>query len=205
MEKVVSIILIVIIMAFVIWRLVRSYIQPLMPPRLKVMDKEEVQPEEITDENMEQMDIQLPDATTRTSLMVALHKLNLQYDFDEDQYFMVTYQGECFRIIAENDKPWIQIQDLWWYGASLDDIDNLALLHRAVNECNIRDVAKMVYTYNQEEHEIGVHTLCDRLWMPQIPDSAQYLQSAFDTMLRSHHFFFRMMEDLRREEYEKSN
>ena len=40
MEKVVSIILIVIIMAFVIWRLVRSYIQPLMPPRLKVMDKD---------------------------------------------------------------------------------------------------------------------------------------------------------------------
>ena len=61
MEKVVSIILIVIIMAFVIWRLVRSYIQPLMPPRLKVMDKEEVQPEEITDENMEQIDIQLPE------------------------------------------------------------------------------------------------------------------------------------------------
>ena len=192
-------------MAFVIWRLVRSYIQPLMPPRLKVMDKEEVQPEEITDENMEQMDIQLPDATTRTSLMVALHKLNLQYDFDEDQHFVVIYQGERFRLIAENGHAWIHIQDCWWYQESLDDIDNLALLHRAVNECNIRDVNKIVYTYNKEEREIGLHVLREILWLPQIPDLDQYLQTTFDTMLRSHHFFFRMMENLRREEFEKNN
>ena len=46
------------------------------------------------DSDMEQMDIQLPDTTTRTSLMVALRKLNLQYEFDDDQQFMVTYQGE---------------------------------------------------------------------------------------------------------------
>ena len=192
-------------MAFVIWRLVRSYIQPLMPPRLKVMDKEEVQPEEITDENMEQMDIQLPDATTRTSLMVALRKLNLQYEFDDNQNFIVTYQGEHFRILADNDKIWIQVQDCWWYQESLDDIDNLALLHRAVNECNIRDVNKIVYTYNKEEREIGLHVLREILWLPQIPDLDQYLQTTFDTMLRSHHFFFRMMENLRREEFEKNN
>ena len=93
------------------------------------------------------------------------------------------------------------MQDCWWYGESLDDIDNLALLHRAVNECNIRDANKMVYTYNKEEHEVGIHTLRDLLWLPQIPDSDQYLQAAFDTMLRSHHYFFRMMEELRKEEY----
>ena len=150
---------------------------------------------------MEQMDIQLPDSTTRTLLMVALRKLNLQYEFDDDQNLLITYQGEQFRIIAENDKPWIQVQDCWWYGESLDDIDNLALLHRAVNECNIRDANKMVYTYNKEEHEVGIHTLRDLLWLPQIPDSDQYLQAAFDTMLRSHHYFFRMMEELRKEEY----
>lgn len=142
-----------------------------------------------TEEEMEQMDIQLPDTTTRTSLMVALRKLNLQYDFDEDQQFLVTYQGECFRLIAENGHAWIHIQDCWWYRESLDDIDNLALLHRAVNECNIRDVNKIVYTYNKEEREIGLHILRDIIWLPQIPDSDQYLQTTFDTMLRSHHFF----------------
>ena len=154
---------------------------------------------------MEQVRITLPDTTTRTSLMVALRKLNLQYEFDDNQNFIVTYQGEHFRLIAENEHAWIHIQDCWWYQESLDDIDNLALLHRAVNECNIRDVNKIVYTYNQEEHEVGIHTLRDLLWLPQIPDSEQYLQTTFDTMLRSHHFFFRMMENLRRKEFEESN
>lgn len=201
-------------MALAIWSLVRSYTRPLLPPRKvkeavtdEEMDKvvempdEKTGSEEIIEGNMEQMDIQLPDSTTRTLLMVALRKLNLQYKFDEEQNFLVTYQGEQFRIIAENDKPWIQVQDCWWYGESLDDIDNLALLHRAVNECNIRAANKMVYTYNKEEHEVGIHTLRDLLWLPQIPDSDQYLQAAFDTMLRSHHYFFRMMEELRKEEY----
>ena len=154
---------------------------------------------------MEQVRITLPDTTTRTSLMVALRKLNLQYDFDEDQHFVVTYQGERFRLIAENGHAWIHIQDCWWYRESLDDIDNLALLHRAVNECNIRDVNKIVYTYNKEEREIGLHVLREILWLPQIPDLDQYLQTTFDTMLRSHHFFFRMMENLRKEEFAKNN
>ena len=154
-----------------------------------------------TDDDMEQIEIQLPDSTTRTSLMVALRKLNAQFEFDNDQHFKVTYQGEYFRIIAENDSYWIHIQDCWWYEAPLDDIDNLALLHRAVNECNIRDANKMVYTYNKVEKEVWLHTLRDLLWIPQIPEPAQYLQSTFNSMLRSHQLFFGVMEEIRREEH----
>ena len=152
---------------------------------------------------MEQMNIQLPNSTTRMSLMVALRKQNLQYEFDDDQNFIVLYHGERFRIVADNESIWIQIQDCLWYRESLDGIDNLALLHRAVNKCNIRDVNKIVYTYDYIEKEVGLHILRDLLWMPQIPSPEQYLQTTFDTMLRSHHLFFRMMEGLRKEEHGK--
>ena len=213
-----SIILIVGIMALAIWSLVRSCLRPLVPPRKEKeavtdgekdeaveMPDEKTGSEEIIEGNMEQMDIQLPDSTTRTLLMVALRKLNLQYEFDDDQNFIVVYQGERFRIVADNESIWIQIQDCWWYRESLDDIDNLALLHRAVNECNIRDVNKIVYTYDNIEKEVGLHILRDLLWMPQIPTPEQYLQTTFDTMFRSHHFFFRMMEELRKDEYGRHN
>ena len=162
-----------------------------------------------TRDSVSRCDLSGPSQRRMTStelLEYALQKLNCSCDKGEnDGEFHTVYQGEHFRILADNDKIWIQVQDLWWYEASLDDIDNLALLHRAVNECNIRDANKMVYTYNQEEHEVGIHTLRDLLWLPQIPGSDQYLQTTFDTMLRSHHFFFRMMENLRREEFEKNN
>ena len=205
-------------MALAIWSLVRSCLRPLVPPRKEKeavtdgekdeaveMPDEKTGSEEIIEGNMEQMDIQLPDSTTRTLLMVALRKLNLQYEFDDDQNFIVVYQGERFRIVADNESIWIQIQDCWWYRESLDDIDNLALSHRAVNECNIRDVNKIVYTYDNIEKEVGLHILRDLLWMPQIPTPEQYLQTTFDTMFRSHHFFFRMMEELRKDEYGRHN
>lgn len=187
-------ILAVSVILLVIWGIVKH-----------VRSRKEKKPMKTIDLDMEQMNITLPNTTTRTSLMVALRKLNLQYEFDGNQNIMVTYQGEVFRIIAENDSCWLHIQDCWWYRESLDDIDNLALLHRAVNECNIRDVNRLVYTYNKIEREVGVHVLREILWMPQIPTPDQYLQTTFDTMLRSHHFFFRMMEDLRREEFGKSD
>lgn len=205
-------------MALAIWPLVRSCLRPLVPPRKEKeavtdgekdeaveMPNETTGSEEIVEEDMDMMDIQLPNSTTRTSLMVALRKLNLQYEFDNDQNFIVVYQGERFRIVADNESIWIQIQDCWWYRESLDDIDNLALLHRAVNECNIRDVNKIVYTYDNIEKEVGLHILRDLLWMPQIPTLEQYLQTTFDTMFRSHHFFFRMMEELRKDEYGRHN
>ncbi|MBR1668171.1 MAG: hypothetical protein IJ693_07820 [Bacteroidaceae bacterium] len=140
---------------------------------------------------------------TRTLLQVTLRELNLPYEFDEEQNFIVTYQGETFRILANNDSAYIHIQDLWWYDASLTDIDNLSLVHRAVNDCNIRDTNRIVYTYNREEQRIGIHTLCDILWISQIPNAEQYLQATMNSMLRSHHMFFRLMEDLRREEHER--
>lgn len=156
-------------------------------------------------EDMEQMEIKIPDLTTRTSLMVALRKLNLNFELDEDSNILVTYQGEHFRIIANAEFVVIQIQDCFWYDAPLDELNNLALLHRAVNECNICDTNKFVYTYDKAENQVWVHTLHDILWIPQIPDSEQYLQATFDSMLRSHQLFFRQMEQLRREEFEKQN
>lgn len=179
---------------------------------IRIKTKKNMKKEQMKTDNTEEVeDVEIPvgnntsGVSTRTLLQLALHSLNLQYDFDSEQNFIVRYQGETFRIIAENEDVYLQIQDLRWYDAPLDDIDNLALLHRAVNECNIRDVNKIVYTYNKEEREIGLHVLREILWLPQIPGSDQYLQTTFDTMLRSHHFFFRMMENLRREEFEKNN
>ncbi|MBP5375157.1 MAG: hypothetical protein J6Y38_02350 [Bacteroidaceae bacterium] len=142
-----------------------------------------------------------PQMTTRTLLQVALHKMNLQYDFDEFQNFRVKYQGDIFRIIADDNRLYLNIQYMGWYSAPLDDIDNLSLLYKAVNECNKRDTNRMVYTHHKIENEILLHTLHDILWIPQIPDSEKYLQATLDGMLQSQHFFFRMIENLRREGY----
>ena len=142
---------------------------------------------------------------TRTLLQVALHRLNLQYEFDAEQNFIVRYQGETFRIVAEDENVYLQIQDLRWYDAPLDDIDNLSLVYRAVNACNMRDMVRLVYTYDRAENELSLHALYDVLWMSQIPDIEALLVASFEKMLRAHHLFFHVMEELRREEFGKNN
>ena len=143
--------------------------------------------------------------STRTFLQVVLRKLNLSYEFDEDQNFIVGYHGETFRIIAKDDLVYLYIQDLAWYDAPLDDIDNLSILYKAVNECNMRETVRLVYTYDKAENELHLHTLYDILWMCQIPDAESYLRVSLDNMLRSHQLFFKMMEELRREEFARQN
>ena len=143
--------------------------------------------------------------STRTLLQVALHKLNLHYEFDSDQNFVVRYQGEYFRIMADDDSKYLDIQDLFWYSAPLDDIDNLSILYKAVNECNIYNMARMVYTYDRAKNDLNLHPLCKPLFRTQIPHPEAYLETLFENMLQIHHFFFHQMEKLRREEFGKLN
>lgn len=173
----------------------------------KNMKKEQMK----TDKTEEEENVEIPinngtsELSTRTLLQLALHRLNLQYEFDAEQNFIVRYQGETFRIVAEDENVYLQIQDLRWYDAPLDDIDNLSLLYKAVNECNMRNMVRLVYTYDRAENELSLHALYDILWMSQIPDIEALLVASFEKMLRAHHLFFQVMEELRREEFGRNN
>lgn len=164
-----------------------------------------------TDKTEEVEDVEIPvgnnisEVSTRTLLQLALHSLNLQYEFDAEQDFIVRYQGETFRIIAEDENTYLHIQDLRWYDAPLDDIDNLSLLYKAVNECNMHNMVRLVYTYDRAENELSLHSLYDILWMSEIPDIDALLVASFEKMLRAHHLFFHVMEELRREEFGRNN
>lgn len=136
---------------------------------------------------------------TRTLLQLALRQLGIEYDFDEDNCFIAIYQGEHFKIVAENDSRIIDIYDLWWYHAPLDDIDNLSLVKQAVNDYNIRGKAKLVYSFSREDDVIGVHGMMHFVWVEGIPNIDQYLRAQLDIMLAAHQQFYQIMEHLRRE------
>ncbi len=141
-----------------------------------------------------------PTITTRNLLQVVLRRLGIEYDFDEDNSFIVTYQGEHIRIVAKDDCRIIDLYDAWWYHAPLDDIDNLSLVHRAVNDCNIQRKAKFVYSYNTEDDVVGVHSMLHLLWEERIQNIDSYLRAHLDILLASHQHFYQIMERLRREE-----
>ena len=119
---------------------------------------------------------------------------------DEGQIH-VTYQGEHFTITYSDDSPFINIYDVAWYSAELADIDNLALVRKAVNECNQQNSATVLYTIEKEEGCLNVHTCQCTIFGSYIPDVEAYLRSRFEDSFRQHHNFYRIIEEIRKEQY----
>lgn len=138
---------------------------------------------------------------TRTLLLSVLRKLDMDYEFDEDKDLFITYHGEHFQILARDDVQSIQIRDIWWYAAPLDDIENLSIVHRAINDCNMYGNDVLVYSINKEDNTINLHTLRSVLWIPEIPNIEDYFIEVLNHMLHTHHSFFCAMEEIRREQH----
>lgn len=167
-----------------------------MPQRIS----KETEPEEPEECNV--VEPVAPAPTTRSLLFSALEKLNLDYELDEDGDINFKYQGENLQILADDGKKYILIRDLWWYSAPLDDIENLAILHRAVNECNYENAfAIIAYTQDTRDNTINLHTFRTMLWIPEIPDTEQYFLSSLDHLLHMHQRFYGKMESIRREKH----
>ena len=147
-----------------------------------------------------------PVPTTRELLFSVLRRLNLDYELDADKNIHIKYQGENFQILADDGKKYVLVRDLWWYSAPLDDIDNLAILHRAVNECNYENaLAIIAYTQDTKDNTINLHTFRTMLWIPEIPDTEQYFLASLDHLLYIHHKFYDKMESIRREKHVETN
>ena len=139
--------------------------------------------------------------TTRELLFDVLRKLNLDYKIDTDGDIQFTYHGEHFLIIAQDDAQYIQIRDLWWYEAPLEDIENLSILHRAVNLSNVNASNVFMYSNRKEDNTFNLHTLRSVLWIPEIPGLETYLIDILGDMLHAQRCFYQTLEDIRREEH----
>ena len=146
-----------------------------------------------------------PLPTTRELLFTVLRNLKLEYKSDPDEDIMFTYQGEHFEIWAQDESKFIEIRYLWWFDAPLDDIDNLSIIHKAVNECNIYGKDRIVYNYLTDENTINLHTFSYFLWIPQIPEIEKYFKCMLEDAMKSQRLFFQTMEKIRREQYANAN
>ena len=153
----------------------------------------------VMNEKGDNNDIPVSRMTTRNLIQLALRKLGITYDFDENNAFRITYQGEHIIIDAKDDNAWITIYDLWWYDAPFDDPDNLYLVQRAINEYNIERNAKLVFVFNDAEKKVDVHTILNAIFVEQIHNLDQLLRAYMDVVLSSHQHFYNIMEQLRRQ------
>ena len=128
---------------------------------------------------------------TRDLFLETLTKIGCQYVIEEDENveegdIRFGYQGEYFVVRASNKTHYIQIYDTHWGHVELYDIDEFARLKKAINESNIRNSVTTIYTIDEAGSNVDVHCKSVILFVPEIPNIADYLRLELSEYFRVH-------------------
>lgn len=142
---------------------------------------------------------------SRDLFLETLTEIGCQYEIDEDNEINFAYQGEYFVVRASNDSQYIQIYDMRWMHVELYDIDEFAMLKKAINESNIKNSVVTVYTINESGNTVDVHSKSVIYFDPVIPDVVDYLRIELAEYFNVHQMILLEMAKLRDQEQAQAN
>lgn len=97
----------------------------------------------------------------------ALRELNCQVQWVDDEGTRVAqydYQSGHFRLHLDKSTPYVRMSFLFCLTSSLDNIE---IARVVANKCNINsDNARVVYSINEEKHEVDMHIISGLLLHP---------------------------------------
>lgn len=144
---------------------------------------------------------QMVKRNTRDFFLDTLSKIGCQYEIDEDNDAIIfAYQGEYFQVYARDESPFVTIYDTHWAHIELCDIDEFARLQKAINQSNINNSVITVYTIDEAGGNVDVHCKSVVLFIPELPNIADYLRLELGEFFRVHNSIGAEMEKLRKAE-----
>ena len=171
--------IIIWVVMFLVWYLYRTY-------KASVEENEEVYQatesttvnDNIPEENVN-VETCLDERTTTGLVLTTLRKIGCEPQVepqDNFNYVYFTFQGEKYTIECSDDCFFINIYDTWWYSISIySDVEEIANLHKVINQANLHVNCTLLYTTNNEIEEIGVHSRKNLLFIKEISELDKYL------------------------------
>ena len=171
--------IIIWVVMFLVWYLYRTY-------KASVEENEEVyqasESNTVNDNNPEEnvnVETCLDERTTTGLVLTTLRKIGCEPQVepqDNFNYVYFTFQGEKYTIECSDDCFFINIYDTWWYSISIySDVEEIANLHKVINQANLHVNCTLLYTTNNEIEEIGVHSRKNLLFIKEITELDKYL------------------------------
>ncbi len=171
--------IIIWVVMILIWYLYRTY-------KASVEENEEVyqasESNTVNDNNPEEnvnVETCLDERTTTGLVLTTLRKIGCEPQVepqDNFNYVYFTFQGEKYTIECSDDCFFINIYDTWWYSISIySDVEEIANLHKVINQANQHVNCTLLYTTNNEIEEIGVHSRKNLLFIKEITELDKYL------------------------------
>lgn len=125
------------------------------------------------------------DNQTRNLLIKTLEDIGCQPEISDNNDIIFKYQGEVFKIDANNDSPIIWIYDVAWTGIETSDT-NADFLKQAVNKANENSALTNLYTINEEKGYIAAHCQIATYFAYNIPNYRGYLKFILDSFFFAH-------------------
>lgn len=131
----------------------------------------------------------LDERTTTGLVLTTLRSIGCNPETEQKgrfDYVYFTYQGEKFTIESNDQCYFITIYDTWWHSISIySDVDDIANLHRTINLANQHVNCTLLYTTSNEIEEIGVHSRRTILFVKEIKEIDQYLNSVLNDFFKA--------------------
>ena len=181
--------IIIWVVMFLVWYLYRTY-------KASVEENEEVYQasesttvnDNIPEENVN-VETCLDERTTTGLVLTTLRKIGCEPQVepqDNFNYVYFTFQGEKYTIECSDDCFFINIYDTWWYSISIySDVEEIANLHKVINQANLHVNCTLLYTTNNEIEEIGVHSRKNMLFIKEISELDKYMMGVLNGFFKA--------------------
>lgn len=125
---------------------------------------------------------------TEQLLIETLKKIGCKPEKDDDNTFVVEYQGGYFHIHFGDTSAYIRVEFLFWAEFSPYDIDRFATMQKVVNEANIDCPCQVFYSVNKEEGKVYLHTRSTCLFIKEIPRIEDYFRGILQSLFRTRNY-----------------
>lgn len=129
--------------------------------------------------------IDAEDNNTRNLVINTLKEIGCQPEIDDNDRIYFKYQGETFQIEADNDHLFIVIWDAWWGKIKTDDY-NVPTLKEAVNQTNREIDITVLYTIDEVQNTLGIHSKQYLPFTKTLPAIEEYLCANLDLFFVAH-------------------
>ena len=125
------------------------------------------------------------DRKTRNLLAKALDTIGCQHEVNDKGNIVFKYQGEEFSISASDDGDVIWVYNVAWRVMNIDD-PKVGYMKQAVNKANAHCGITSLYTIDDKQGLVGVHSRGATYFAYNMPDCAGYLKDFLDGFFYSH-------------------
>jgi len=117
-----------------------------------------------------------------------LTKIGCKYKVDEDSDRRIhfDYQGEHFFADTNKGSSFVHLYDTYWLEVELYQTDEVSRLRKAINTANQSELVTTLFTIDDDEKSMYVHSHYSFIFMKNIPDLDDYLKAILYSFFEVH-------------------